>query len=1374
MPKIIELIEIFSGLASQVRLFEEFNNPEANRSRMERYAPIRAHREALRSLVKAIRPMEDRALLLTGSYGTGKSHLALMLANYLALESDEPEIDQFLKNWATRNSTEDFNLAHEADNLRRMRAEGRYLVAIGNYGEGKGFNEMILDAVEAAVAREGVSELVIDTHYQEADRRIRFWRERAEKGEPSGTYQDFRSELEKLSPGSDIGALCKALVRNDAAAMTLFEQAYQNALGEEFSYSKDNLADILADILRHPEFKRRYRGMAIIADEFGYILDRGHIDIDVFQRFAEMTRDGVDGSQLIFVGTGHKSFEMYSRGKLAASDYKVASDRVREVSLQSEEIEQIIAAIVDPKRDSGLWKQYVENHDDLFTRLAGDAKRRKIFPHLGAPQIKSDIALNIYPMHPMATHCLIQLSTEIGSDARSVFTFFTGGTGIEPTPGSFRWFAEQSEIETHDGHLVLITADLLADYFSDDLRPENTEAREEVRQFIRNYAVSVSELRKVAHAQGQEIEDSAARLLKLILVLQISKVICDQESLEYAYYCATQADKKRLANLLDALVSQQILFKSPSGTFEFRHSGAIDFQTKIDTYLMDDKNQPANLAAEVMEFATSELWESAESYNQQFTEDKRFKCVFASPSDMVSRRNPTGQLDDAAFFNGLEAEIDEGRDWKDRFDGVMIFTICESLDDIALARALCKHNSSNRIIVGVPESPIPILPALMNLKAALSLKEDEEIGNLPLQEKIRLDEQVIGDADHGTGAAGEFARTFAKYRKKVSLNWYGMGGALHLAIPFKSHDPADYLAEQLFGKRSKISHQRFNLSHPSRFGGKSDIALDDAITAILRMGRPIEIDSTMPEGKGEIRYLKRVLVEGGVLKQQSGFRGNIAEYELDTPDAYKEKIPALTDLIAKLRNLQDGETISIAELLRVFSSPPYGLGPSALATFLACAIRFFGDELLIKISPTDFGYLEITDGSEVISIVDGKTPKALFERRAINKNERILINDVYKIFSENPGPAGADHAVSEARLVLLMWWDALPNIAKVKELYEPDSSARSLIAILAEAPGLSTHELILRRIGLAYGLDPESVLTKAEAKNIGVELGKDKQQIQDKSNLFKDHLINRLITIFSPSSKQYADYFRALATWYKGLTDAQRDENWKEYRNSPSALSLVRTARTAKDIETALLKDLPTSAGFGLGVVEAWQRDRSDEYVGLLHAAFEYIERHRSTLAIPAWNVAGAQQSIETSSGHEVTFRKNIKLTVQPGDSKSTVRLISSNEDPREAKQYQRIKKSETIEISKSMTVRMVAEGNQNEYGDILQISFTNLDDIYQAVPSPELPLGYEKWQFGFPADREAVIVLLNSITARILEKKILGADEIIEVLSTLIEELDA
>ncbi len=116
MTRISELVTIHSGYAQYVNLAQTFSDPTENRGRMEQYMPVKSHREAFTRIARALYPIDERVYLLTGSYGTGKSHLCLMLANYLALKSDDPEMQAFFSNWAKRDP-------EGAERLRSLRSE---------------------------------------------------------------------------------------------------------------------------------------------------------------------------------------------------------------------------------------------------------------------------------------------------------------------------------------------------------------------------------------------------------------------------------------------------------------------------------------------------------------------------------------------------------------------------------------------------------------------------------------------------------------------------------------------------------------------------------------------------------------------------------------------------------------------------------------------------------------------------------------------------------------------------------------------------------------------------------------------------------------------------------------------------------------------------------------------------------------------------------------------------------------------------------------------------------------------------------------------------------------------------------------------------
>ena len=65
---------------------------------------------------------------------------------------------------------------------------------------------------------------------------------------------------------------------------------------------------------------------------------------------------------------------------------------------------------------------------------------------------------------------------------------------------SYKWYVQHTDIST-DGHLNLYTADMLTKYFDSELKPDYVEAREAVRQHVRNYQTSLAAVKKNAQAE---------------------------------------------------------------------------------------------------------------------------------------------------------------------------------------------------------------------------------------------------------------------------------------------------------------------------------------------------------------------------------------------------------------------------------------------------------------------------------------------------------------------------------------------------------------------------------------------------------------------------------------------------------------------------------------------------------------------------------------------------------------------------------------------------------------------------------------------------------------------------------------------------------
>ena len=163
MEKIRDLVQINSGYTSYVDLHEDYYDLEKNRGRMERYKPIKAHRIVFERIANALNPRDRRFYFLSGSYGTGKSHLLLMLGNYFTSPSDVPEIKTFFDNYEVAQNEillkpDEALTERKAKSLQEARKSGSYLVVICRYSLNLDFEGALLRALVEALQKDESSQ----------------------------------------------------------------------------------------------------------------------------------------------------------------------------------------------------------------------------------------------------------------------------------------------------------------------------------------------------------------------------------------------------------------------------------------------------------------------------------------------------------------------------------------------------------------------------------------------------------------------------------------------------------------------------------------------------------------------------------------------------------------------------------------------------------------------------------------------------------------------------------------------------------------------------------------------------------------------------------------------------------------------------------------------------------------------------------------------------------------------------------------------------------------------------------------------------------------------------------------------------------------
>jgi hypothetical protein len=1357
-PNIGELIEIKSGYTSYVNLDNELFNDSKNIGRMERYRPIKSHRQAFGELAKSLNVKDKRCYLLTGSYGTGKSHLCLMFANYLQTPANEPPIPAFFENYREADP-------NEANTLQTLRSSGRYLVAVCKWGGKEDFDEVVLKAVDEALKRESFGD-DFETQYLQAVKKIEVWDKLADEGRRF--YEDFETELFDANAGTTVNAFKKKLQSYDFEALQEFKRIHKKTTSADFTFDKDSLPEILLQTLSSDKFKQRFLGVLVLFDEFGDTMEHGRLSPKSFQRFAELCADTpTNSARLVFVGTAHKSLTAYSKA-LTQLDIRTASDRIKEVQLTPDGVEEIISAIVVPQKQSPLWGLYVEPRTDTFDLFLERCKSLNLFDWLTAPKVRSKIIENIYPMHPMATFALLQLARDVASNNRSVYTFFS-----ETALGSYSDFICAAPILNGE-KLNLYTADRLCDYFADALKSDNKELRDPVRERIRDYENSLRALNQVANADTLESfrfkgDTLIQRLMRLMLVYEIigkEKVTNRLDNLAFGLYCVTQAEKDELKNRLDALVAKNVLFYvKDTGVYEFKRSTDVNLDAMIETWVSTTANVPQNIVAELdnlVPLEKKDIYLEAKGYNLPYSEDKQLLRRFVRPAELTAEeQTPQGKR---TFFNKLEEELTASIAKKNEYEGYALYVVCETQEEISKAKDACSRNTSERIVLAIPKQPVPLLESVMGYKALLAIEKSEEAQNFSTQDKSALNFRLTGDSTR-PGAKQALLKLRDKLLNVKEITWHGKYAQTLATDDNNPYDIANQVIERLYTNRNTFGHDDFNKLH-GKVDKSRNIALKEAVEKLLDYTEPIVINTDWGQNRGDHRYLHKCLLLNGALRvvKTEGAKER-CEFD-DNPSKFKAKLPALAEMVCDIRALDMKGKIPIADWVQKYRRPPYGQGSVALALSLACLRYLFKDSIQFKMTDDYVGVMPVTTFEDILKLSEGEYANAVLGYRPLNTSERNVVNTVYNIVGTPDTAVAKDYTVVEAQTAMKSWWENLPSVAKVKSIYPlGETVTAEFLAVMEKVAGKDAHAFLFEELPTAFGLDGGLAITGELVDTLKAELPKVKARLEGGVTIVEKQVLEGVRELFGVEQDTLSDIIVGIRQWYNKLDKNQRDDfaKWQNNDTKPIIIHL----KSLTDLQKTFFTDIPKTPEYGSRAVCDWVKDKVAEYIGQLRSGKERIEANRIKVEPPKLQASG---DYEWPDGGQLSFKDKVELTFTPPSNGTKIYVAEGSADPRDTTATrQEINGSQPLLIKENKTIKYVAQDAEGNWSPIQTVQLTNANkEFIPSVATPNL-LGQRTVQFNFPIDQASLKVTCRELFRKCVE---LGVVDITQMEAVVTEAL--
>ena len=385
----------------------------------------------------------DRARILTGSYGKGKSHLILYI---LALLSGQKR--SLFSTAIEKAYKENPNLAK---NIQSYLSSGKKLLPVIVNATSLNIKATFLQSLDNALKKAGLSKIMPTTFFDAAIEKICSWKEKF-----PGTYSAFEKAI-----GRNGKTFIEALRNYDQACYDLFIKIYPSLTsGSEFNpLMGSDIIAIYESVIT--EIKQiGYNGIFVVYDEFGKFLEgsvdkSSAMDIKLIQDFAEKcNRSGANQLHIMLIS--HKSIENYI-GRLPKNKvdaWKAVSNRFKSISISNDESEiyDMIATVLN--RNDELFAEFVKSHKNRFDALRQLVIKDSVFKAIPSSQLE-ELVFSCYPLHPYSLLLLPRISELVAQNERTIFTFLS----------SMERYSVPYFLRTTDSGFPIIEPDYIYDYF---------------------------------------------------------------------------------------------------------------------------------------------------------------------------------------------------------------------------------------------------------------------------------------------------------------------------------------------------------------------------------------------------------------------------------------------------------------------------------------------------------------------------------------------------------------------------------------------------------------------------------------------------------------------------------------------------------------------------------------------------------------------------------------------------------------------------------------------------------------------------------------------------------------------------------------------
>ena len=544
-----KMISVASGFQYSVNIGYDLNNEE----KIKKFIPTASALNLLEDVLLSTAPAStERARVLIGAYGKGKSHIMLMILSLLM----KKDLNLFENTLSKVKGTKLYQSI-----INYYDSDEKILPVIVT-GSNTSLTQAFLLALQRTLSENDFLDIMPETNYKAAVAVINRW----EKDFPE-TYKQFGL---LISAPTDV--FVERLDNFDAHAYEEFEKVYpQLTAGSVFNpflgFDVVELYENAAKGLRN----KGYTGIYVVYDEFSKYLEANIAaasvsDTKMLQDFAEKcNRSG--STQLHIMLISHKEIANYIDvlPKQKVDGWRGVSERFLHVRLSNNfsQTYEIIESVI--QKNTLLWAKFIKRNGKWFDALEQRYLMHPIFSGMDEKDIKKTVA-GCYPLHPVSTFILPRLSERVAQNERTLFTFLSAN-GQSTLPAYLDTYDDQA--------FSLITPDRIYDYFEPLFKKEVYSGA-----LHENYVLTEIILEQL---DSTSLESKIVKCISLTYILeQFEKLRPTKEELLGIFSVGYSHEEIDAA--INALIEKEyvVYLKRSNNYLQLKQSSGVDIQQKIN------------------------------------------------------------------------------------------------------------------------------------------------------------------------------------------------------------------------------------------------------------------------------------------------------------------------------------------------------------------------------------------------------------------------------------------------------------------------------------------------------------------------------------------------------------------------------------------------------------------------------------------------------------------------------------------------------------------------------------------------------------------------------------------------------------------------